>query len=107
MNDTSVTKFERSRLINKIFGNSIKTHLKFQTMNLMKIMMSVYSIASHNGYERDFGCIYKRTIYLNKSTGDISGSDELIKNKENKLLNYSLRFHFNSWIRCNQNYEWK
>ena len=37
--------------------------------------------------------VLQKDNYLNKSTGDISGSDELIKNKENKLLNYSLRFH--------------
>ena len=93
LNDTSVTKFERSKLINKIFGNSIKNTFKISDYEFNENNESVYSIASHNGYERDFGCIYKRTIYLNKSTGDISGSDELIKNKKNKLLNYSLRFH--------------
>ena len=51
------------------------------------------SNASHNGYEKEFGCIYKRNIFMNKSTGNLSGVDELKKREDGKSLNYSLRFH--------------
>ena len=47
----------------------------------------------HNGYEKNFGCIYKRKISINKSTKNLSGCDELIKKKDGNPINYSLRFH--------------
>ena len=34
-----------------------------------------------------------RTISIDKSTNDLSGCDEIIKKKDGKPLNYSLRFH--------------
>ena len=49
--------------------------------------------ASHNGYEKKFGCIHKREISIEKQNGKLIGSDEIIKKKDGKPLNYSLRFH--------------
>ena len=93
LNDTSVTKFERSKLINKIFGNSIKNTFKIFDFNFTENDEYLASNASHNGYEKEFGCIYKRNIFMNKSTGNLSGVDELNKREDGKSLNYSLRFH--------------
>ena len=93
LNDTSVTKFERSKLINKIFGNSIKNTFKIFDFNFTENDEYLASNASHNGYEKEFGCIYKRNIFMNKSTGNLSGVDELKKREDGKSLNFSLRFH--------------
>ena len=43
----------------------------------------IKSIASHNGYEKNFGCVYKRKIFIDKSTKNLSGYDELIKHTHN------------------------
>ncbi len=93
LNDTSVTKFERSKLINKAFGNSIKNTFKISDFNFLESENQIQSCASHNGYENSFGCIYKRKISIDKSTNDLIGCDELIKKKDGKPINYSLRFH--------------
>jgi uncharacterized heparinase superfamily protein len=93
LNDTSVTKFERSKLINKIFGNSIKDTFKVSDLDFIENTDRIESIASHNGYERNFGCIHKRKISIDKSTNNLSGYDELIKTKDEKPIHYSLRFH--------------
>jgi len=93
LNDTSVTKFERNKLINKIFGNSIKNTFKISDFDSIEDTNQIKFTASHNGYEKNFGCIYKRTISIDKSTNDLSGCDEIIKKKDGKPLNYSLRFH--------------
>ena len=93
LNNTSVTRFERNKLINKIFGNSIKNTFKISNLDFIENTEEIKSTASHNGYEKNFGCIYKRKISINKSTKNLSGCDELIKKKDGKPINYSLRFH--------------
>ena len=49
--------------------------------------------AIHNGYEKDFGCIFKRKITIDKSTNNLLGCDEILKEKDGKPINYTLRFH--------------
>ena len=93
LNDTSVTKFERIKLINKIFGNSIKDTFKISDFNFKENKDIIEVVASHNGYEKNFDCIYKRKISMNKLTGNLSGFDKIIKKRNGKPLNYSLRFH--------------
>jgi uncharacterized heparinase superfamily protein len=93
LNDTSVTKFERNRIINKVFGNSIKN--SFKVSNIDRIDNNDYTklIASHNGYQKNFGCIHKREISINKTTKDLAGCDVLLKEKDGKPVNYNIRFH--------------
>ncbi len=93
LNDTSVTKFERSRVVNKVFGNSIKNTFKVSELSFSQDRNQIKSIASHNGYEGNFGCLFRRTISIDKSLNDLSGCDELIKKRDIKPLSYSLRFH--------------
>jgi uncharacterized heparinase superfamily protein len=93
LNDTSVTKFERNKLINQVFGNSIKNTFKVSDLDFIEDANQIKAVASHNGYEKNFGCIYKRKISIDKSTGNVLGCDELIKKKDGKPLNYSFRFH--------------
>ncbi len=93
LNDTSVTKFERSRIVNKVFGNSIKNTFKILELDFFQNKDKIRSVASHNGYEKNFGCLYKRSISIDKSSNNLSGCDELIKKRDGKPLNYSFRFH--------------
>ena len=93
LNDTSVTKFERNKLINKMFGNSIKNTFKVSNFDFIENTEEIKSTASHNGYEKNFGCIYKRKISMDKSTKNLSGCDELIKKKDGRPISYSFRFH--------------
>ncbi|MDB9752349.1 heparinase II/III family protein [Pelagibacteraceae bacterium] len=93
LNDTSVTKFERNKIINKIFGNSIKDSFKVFDTGSIEIDKHIKVFASHNGYEKKFGCIHKRTISIDKKNYNLIGCDELMKKKDGKPLNYSIRFH--------------
>ncbi len=93
LNDSSVTKFERNKLINRVFGNSIKNTFKISSLNFIENNDKVEATASHNGYEKSFGCTHRRIISIDKSTGNLSGQDEIIKNADGKPISYSLRFH--------------
>ena len=93
LNDTSVTRFERNKFINRVFGNSIKNTFKINNLDFVEDKNQITFIASHNGYEKKFGCIHKREISIEKQNGKLIGSDEIIKKKDGKPLNYSLRFH--------------
>ena len=93
LNDTSVTKFERNKLINSTFGSSIKNTFQISGSNFIDNNDKVEATASHNGYEKSFGCIHKRIISIDKSTSNLSGYDEIIKTADGKPINYSLRFH--------------
>ena len=52
INDTSITKFERSKLINRVFGSSIKNTFKTINFNI-KDDNGLYGCSIvHNGYEK-------------------------------------------------------
>ena len=50
-------------------------------------------VASHNGYEKKFGCIHKRKISINKESNELVGVDNLIKKEDGKPIKFALRFH--------------
>ena len=75
LDNTSVTKFERNKLINKIFGNSIKNTFKINNLDHIEEKDEIKFIASHNGYEKKFGCIHKRELTINKLDGKLTGCD--------------------------------
>ena len=93
LNDTSITKFERNKIINKVFGNSIKNSFKIINVDIVENEFYSKLSASHNGYEKKFGCIHKRQISINKKTKNLLGCDQLFKKKDGKPLNYNIRFH--------------
>ena len=94
LNDTSVTKFERNKLINNAFGTSIKKNFKIFDVNYIDEKLSIMATASHNAYEKDFGYIHKRSIKILKDNNDLLGSDFLIKKMDKTPdINYSIRFH--------------
>tara|TARA_Y100001970_G_scaffold158638_1_gene193977 strand:- start:2526 stop:4172 length:1647 start_codon:yes stop_codon:yes gene_type:complete len=93
LNDASVTKFERNKLINKIFGNSIKNTFKINNYEHIESNRKINFIASHNGYEKEYGCIHKRELSFDKLENKLTGTDEIQKRKDGKPISYNLRFH--------------
>ena len=95
INDTSVTKFERNEIINKVFGNSIQNSFKsfdFFSKNESDI---IGCSASNNGYEKNFGCTHKREIYIDKKNSYLKGIDHIFKVKDGYPIRYTFRFHVN------------
>jgi uncharacterized heparinase superfamily protein len=76
-----------------VFGNSIKNSFKVFDVEHIDNNNVIKAIASHNGYEKDFNCIHKREIAIDKTNYNLVGRDDLIKKKDGKPLNYSIRFH--------------
>ena len=95
LNDTSITKFERNKLINKIFGNSIKNTFKTYDVNVYENNNLVGCSASHNGYEKSFGCVHKREISFYKEYDYLKGVDYIFKKKDGIPIRYVFRFHVN------------
>ena len=95
LNDTSVSKFERNRLINKVFGNSIKNSFKTYNLNTNSEKNIISCSAEHNGYEQKFSCIHRREIFLDKDNNYIKGSDHILKKKDGLPIRYVFRFHVN------------
>ena len=94
INDTSSCVFQKNYFINRVYGNSVIHKHKIVNKSYAEDK-DFYSIsASHNGYEKRFGCIHKRSIKILKNKDRILGEDEIKKNKNYlKPLTYSIRFH--------------
>ena len=95
INDTSVTKFERNKLINRVFGNSIKNSFKTNHLSIKDDKNFVGISISHNGYEKNFSCIHKREIYLDHKNNKIQGTDHILKKSDGLPIKYVFRFHLN------------
>ena len=93
LNDTSIVKFERSKILNSAFGNSIKTSFKIFDENNEENDATLKFWASHDAYEKKFGCYHKRVIGIDKISSDVIGFDELKIKKNNGSIRYSIRFH--------------
>ncbi len=93
LNDTSVTKFERNKLINKIFGTSIKNTFKLTNLEYEENDKEIKSTASHDGYEKNFGCTLKRSISIIKLNNNLVGSDHIINRNITNSIFYNIRFH--------------
>ncbi len=95
INETSVTKFERNKLINRVFGNSIKNSFKTNHLSIKDDKNFVGISISHNGYEKNFSCIHKREIYLDHKNNKIQGTDHILKKSDGLPIKYVFRFHLN------------
>ena len=95
INDTSITKFERSEMINKVFGNSIQNNFKSFDFFSKNENSLVGCTASNNGYEKKFGCTHKREIYVDKEKNYLRGTDHIFKTKDGYPIRYAFRFHIN------------
>ena len=95
LNDTSVTKFEKNELIKKVFGNSIKNNFKSFDLTKKDENVLLGCSATNNGYEKSFGCIHKREIYIDRENDHLKGIDHILKKKDGYPVRYSFRFHIN------------
>ena len=95
INDTSVTKFERNKIINKIFGNSIKNTFKTNDLKIKNDNHLIGCSVLHNGYENNFSCIHKREIYLDHDNNKLIGIDHIFKKSDGIPIRYVFRFHLN------------
>jgi uncharacterized heparinase superfamily protein len=95
LNDRSITKFERNKLINKVFGNSIKNSFDSYDFLFKNENNIIGCSAAHNGYEKKFGCTHKREIYIDKEKNYLKGIDHILKKKDGYPVRYSFRFHIN------------
>ncbi len=95
INDTSITRFEKSEIISKVFGKSIKDSFKSYDISFKNDKSFVGFSASNNGYEKEFGCTHKREVYLDKESNYIKGIDHIFKAKDGYPIRYSFRFHIN------------
>jgi uncharacterized heparinase superfamily protein len=95
INETSITKFEKNEMINKVFGASIQNSFKtfdFSEKNENSLMGCS---ASNDGYEKKFGCTHKREIYVDKDNNFLKGTDHIFKTKDGYPIRYAFRFHIN------------
>tara|TARA_B100000886_G_scaffold340382_1_gene309589 strand:- start:1888 stop:3531 length:1644 start_codon:yes stop_codon:yes gene_type:complete len=95
INDTTITKFERNKLINRTFGNSIKNTFKTTELKIKNDKDVIGSSISHNGYEKDFNCIHKREVYLDVGKNKLQGIDHILKKSDGTPIRYVFRFHLN------------
>ena len=95
INDTSITKFEKNEMINKVFGNSIQDSFKSFDFLPKNEDGLVGCSASNNGYEKKFGCTHKREIYVDKENNLLKGTDHIFKSKDGYPIRYAFRFHIN------------
>ena len=94
INDTSSCIFQKNKSINKVYGNSLVEKLKVIKKEYTEDEDFFSVVASHNGYEKKFGCIHTRSIKISKKQDKIFGQDELKKtrNYSNSIV-YFIRFH--------------
>ena len=92
INDTSVTKFERNKLLNKVFGNSIKSTFKTSNFKSTNDKNLIGCSVVHNGYEKNFSTMYEREIYLDKTNNKVIGIDKILKKSDGIPIRYAFRF---------------
>ncbi len=95
INDTSITAFERNKLINRVFGNSIKNTFKTSELSIDNDRKFIRCSIAHNGYEKNFSCIHKREIYLDHDKNRLKGKDHILKKSDGTPIRYVFRFHLN------------
>ena len=94
INDTSSCIFQKNKVINKIYGNSLIEKHKITNKSYTEDGNFFSIDASHNGYEKKFGYIHSRSIKISKKKDKIFGEDILRKTKSySNPLMYFVRFH--------------
>ena len=93
INNTSVVKFKKNKLINKAYGSTISNSFKIFDVDRTEDKANVTISATHNAYLDKFGYLHKRTIRFFKKNNDIVGNDLLIKKNGSSNVEFSIRFH--------------
>ena len=95
INDTSITKFETNKMLNKVFGNSIKNSFKSFDLATKDENGIIGCSATNNGYEKKFGCTHKREVCIDKENNCLKGTDQIFKVKDGYPIRFAFRFHIN------------
>ena len=95
LDDSSVVRFEKNKLINSAFGAAITSTFKVFDINIDDSTNSMTLSAKHDAYENNFNYIHHRTIKIDKKNCNLLGVDNLVSTgKDKKLSNiYNIRFH--------------
>ena len=93
INDTSVIKFERNKIINSAFGNSIKKSFNISNVSYEDNDLITSISASHNAYESNFGCTHFREIKIDKKTNILHGMDKITNNQIGIKKKFCIFFH--------------
>jgi len=94
LNNTSSSIFQKNKIINKVYGNSLLQKHQIIKKTYAEEKDFYFIEASHNGYENNFGYLHTRTIKALKKEDKIFGYDELKKTKSySNPLAYFIRFH--------------
>ena len=82
-------------MINKVYGNSIKDSFRSFDLSSKNESDIIGCSATNNGYEKKFGCVHKREIYIDKNSNFLKGIDHIMKAKDGFPIRYAFRFHIN------------
>jgi len=94
LNDTSSALFEKNQTIRRIHGNSLIQGHKILDKKLIEDDENYHLFATHDGYEKKFGYLHKRSIKILKKENKIYGIDEFEKTKNiSNFTYYFIRFH--------------
>ena len=93
LDNTSVVKFKKNKLINNVYGPTISNSFKIFDIKREENKTDITLSATHNAYLEKFGYLHRRTIKFYKKNNTISGQDSLIKKNNNKKVQFSIRFH--------------
>ncbi len=93
INDTSIVKFEKNKLVKNIYGNSIKTSFKTINLKIKNEEGLIGCSVSHTGYVKKFNCIHNREVCLDRKNNKLIGLDHILKKSDGLPIRYVLRFH--------------
>ena len=93
INDTSIVKFHNLNFLNRISSPIIKNRFKISENTIFEDDTYFKAKASHNAYEKEFGCFHKREISINKNNYTLSGIDEIVKSNNDKKVKFNIYFH--------------
>ena len=94
LNDSSSSLFQKNIAIKKVYGNSLIQSHKILEKKLIENEKNYHLFATHNGYEKKYGYLHKRSINILKKESKIYGTDELQKTKKkSNIVYYFIRFH--------------
>ena len=86
--------FQKNKIINKIYGNSLSQSFKIKEKNINENENEFILNGRHNGYEKKFGYSHKRTLKILKKDFLIIGNDVLERISDTKNnVQYFIRFH--------------
>ncbi len=93
INDTSIVGFEKNNIMNKAYGYLIKRDFKILDLEYKNDINETQVGAGHDAYLKNFGCIHKRKLSIDKITNKIIGQDKILQKKVNSKIKYDVRFH--------------